>query len=206
MRVRISSRLAGSLIAVLLITAAPSAVPAAPDVSSFKLAVWPSGAPSPNFALVDTDALPRTLGSYRGRVVIVYFGFLRCPDACPTGLTKLAAVMKELGDGTERVQVLFITLDPMRDTPAELKSYLAAFDSRFVGLTGTEAQVDRAAQSFNVQYSKVIVGGDYTISHSAATYIFDANGSLRLVGGERSRAADFVHDLSVLLAEQSVGK
>jgi protein SCO1/2 len=184
--------------------AAP-AVPAAPGVADFKLAAWPKQAASPDFSLVDTDALPRTLASYRGRVVIVYFGFLRCPDACPTGLAKLAVVMADLGRRADRVQVVFITLDPVRDTAAEMKNYLAAFDSRFVGLRGTEADVGRAAASFNVQYAKVSVGSDYTIDHSAAIYVFDATGSLRLVGGERSRAADLVHDVSALLAEKVIG-
>ena len=166
------------------------------------LAAWPQGVPSPSFTLVDTQGMQRTLGDYRQHVVVIFFGFMHCPDVCPAGLLKLAQVMKQLGPAATKVQVLFITLDPERDTPAALKSYVSAFDSRFVGLTGTSAQVDRAASDFNVQYARVPVGNDYTIDHSTAIFIFDGTGHLRQMGATSSPVADFVHDISSLVAER----
>lgn len=152
---------------------------------------------------MDTEGTPRTLNDYRGRIVVIFFGFLHCPDACPAGLFKLAQVMKQLGQDASRVQVLFITLDPERDTPAALRHYTSAFNPRFVGLTGTSIQVDQAASNFNVQYARVPLGTDYTIDHSTGIFVFDAVGHLRLVGAVNSPVADFVHDITALAAEPS---
>ena len=174
--------------------ATPPAVPLKPD----RLAVWPQGAGSPAFELLDTEGVPRTLRDYRGQIVVVFFGFLHCPDACPAGLFKLAQVMKQLGSVATQVQVLFVTLDPERDTPPALKRYVAAFDPRFIGLTGTSAQIDQAASSFNVQYARVPLGNDYTIDHSTGIFIFDSAGRLRLIGTTNSPVADFVHDITAL--------
>jgi protein SCO1/2 len=164
----------------------------------YRLARWPQRAHSPEFRLVDFDGRPRTLADYRGRIVVIFFGFVRCPDACPAELFKLAQVMKQLGQLSEQVQVLFITLDPERDTPTLLKSYVTAFDPRFVGLRGTTAQIDQAATSFNVQYARVTVGTDYSIDHSTGTFVFDATGRLRLVGAIDTSVGDFAHDLTAL--------
>ena len=166
------------------------------------LGLWPQGADSPGFELLDTEGVPRTLGDYRGRIVVIFFGFMHCPDACPAGLFKLAQVMKQLGQSAAQVQVLFITLDPERDTPPSLKRYVSAFDPRFVGLTGTSAQVDQAASRFNVQYARVSLGKDYTIDHSTGIFVFDGAGRLRLVGAANSPVADFVHDIAALAAER----
>ena len=167
-----------------------------------RLAVWPQGVGSPVFKLVDTEGVPRTPSDYRGHVVVIFFGFLHCPDACPAELFKLALVMKQLGQTAAHVQVLFITLDPERDQPAALKSYVSAFDPRFIGLTGTTARVDQAASSFNVQYARVPYRNDYTIDHSTACFVLDAAGHLRLIGGADSSVADFVHDITALAAER----
>lgn len=191
-----------ALCAVLLTSvslSAPSTPPSQP-----KLAVWPQGAGSPTFALLDTDGSPRTLRDYRGRIVVIFFGFMHCPDACPAGLFKLAQVMQQLGQDASHVQVLFITLDPERDTPASLKSYTTAFNPRFVGLTGTSGQVDQAASNFNVQYARVPLDNDYTIDHSTGIFVFDPSGRLRRVGAVNSPVADFVHDITALAAEQPV--
>ena len=186
---------------------AESAAPAPSTVSSqaSRLAVWPQGASSPTFDLLDTAGTPRTLHDYRGRIVLIFFGFLHCPDACPAGLFKLAQVMKQLGQGAARVQVLFITLDPERDTPSSLKQYVSAFDPGFIGLTGTAAQVDQAANNFNVQYARVPLGKDYTIDHSTGIFVFDASGQLRRVGAANAPVDDFVHDISALVAERGQG-
>jgi protein SCO1/2 len=177
--------------------AAPPTAPLRPD----RLAIWPQGAGSPAFELLDTEGLPRTLRDYRGQIVVIFFGFMHCPDACPAGLFKLAQVMKQLGQVAAHVQVLFITLDPERDTPPSLKSYVSAFDPRFVGLTGTSGQIDQAASGFNVQYARVPLADGYTIDHSIGIFIFDAAGHLRLIGANNSPVADFVHDITALAAE-----
>jgi protein SCO1/2 len=178
--------------------AAPPAAPLQPN----RLAVWPQGVASPAFELLDTEGVSRTLRDYRGQTVVIFFGFLHCPDACPAGLFKLAQVMKQLGHVATQVQVLFITLDPERDTPPSLKRYVSAFDPRFIGLTGTSAQIDQAASSFNVQYARVPLGNDYTIDHSTGIFIFDGVGRLRLIGTTNSPVADFTHDITALAAER----
>ena len=178
------------------------AAPPVPSSQPHGLMVWPQGAGSPAFELVDAEGVPRTLRDYRGQVVVIFFGFLHCPDACPAGLFKLAGVMKQLGQVAAHVQVLFITLDPERDTPASLKSYVSAFDPRFIGLTGTSAQIDQAASGFNVQYARVPLGNDYTIDHSTAIFLFDGAGRLRRIGATNSPVADFVHDITELVAKR----
>jgi protein SCO1 len=174
-----------------------------PLPADFRLAVWPSRAESPALRLVDFDGRPRQLADYRGRVLVIFFGFVRCPDACPAELFKLALAMKRLGPLSDHMQVLFVTLDPERDTPQVLKSYLSAFDPRFVGLTGSTADIDRAAASFYVEYARVGRGADYSIDHSTSTFVLDAHGRLRLVGTLETSVEDWVHDLSLVAAERS---
>jgi protein SCO1/2 len=185
---------------------APAAVPAAPasaagSGAAFRLTPWPAHAATPDFALVDADGRTRTLEDYRGRVVLLFFGFVRCPDVCPAELFKLALVMKQLGPAAAQVQVLFVTLDPARDTRAVLKRYVTAFDRRFDGLTGSAAAIDRAAANFYVVYARVPTGTDYTIDHSASTFVIDRAGRLRLIGPSTAAVADYAHDLALLVAE-----
>lgn len=170
------------------------------SADTFRLEEWPASMPAPDFHLLDTDATPRRLSDYRGKVTITFFGFTHCPDVCPTALMKLALVMKQLGSLADKVQVLFVTLDPDRDTPAELKSYVAFFDPRFVGLTGSNAQIYAAATSFSVHYAKVGRGSDYSIDHSTGVYVCDTTGRLRLVGNLDTRVADWTHDIGLLAA------
>ena len=170
----------------------------APPTAAYRLSVWPQRAQSPGFELVDAAGRLRRLSDFRGRIVVLFFGFVHCPDACPAELFKLSLVMKKLGSLSDRVQVLFVTLDPQRDTRAVLKSYVAAFDPRFVGLTGTTSQIDAAAASFFVEYARVASGTDYTIDHSTSTFVLDAAGRLRLVGTVNTAVDDYAHDLAVL--------
>jgi protein SCO1/2 len=185
------------------VSAVPSvAAPAEPGPeSAFRLTPWPPRAVTPDFALIDADGRPRTLADYRGRVVVLFFGFARCPDVCPAELFKLALVMKQLGPLAADVQVLFVTLDPQRDTRKVLKDYVSAFDSRFVGLTGSGPQIDLAAANFYVVYARVPTGTDYTIDHSASTFVIDRAGRLRLVGPSTAAVADYAHDIALLVAE-----
>ena len=165
------------------------------------MAIWPPRAPSPDFHLLDSGGRARSLADYRGHVVIVFFGFVHCPDFCPAELLRLSLSLKRLGPVHDKVRVLFVTLDPQRDTSAILRRYVAAFDPGFVGLTGSPEQIDQAAAAFNVQYAKVALGDGYTIDHSTSIYLFDARGRLRLVGSSSTRDRDLDHDLAALAAE-----
>lgn len=183
------------------VTNPPPATAVLPPPAGFRLALWPQRAESPALRLLDFDGRPRQLADYRGRVLVIFFGFVRCPDACPAELFKLAQAMKRLGPVSEHVQVLFVTLDPERDTPQVLKKYVTAFDPRFVGLTGSTADIDRAATSFYVEYARVGKGADYSIDHSTSTFVLDARGRLRLVGTLDATVDDWVHDLGLVSAE-----
>jgi protein SCO1/2 len=176
-----------------------TAVP--PRAAGFRMAVWPQRAESPALRLLDFDGHSRQLADYRGRVLVIFFGFVRCPDVCPAELFKLALAMKRLGPLREKMQVLFVTLDPERDTPQILKSYVTAFDPRFVGLTGSTADIDRAAGSFYVEYARVGRGADYTIDHSTSTFVLDTHGRLRLVGTLDATVDDWVHDLAAVASQ-----
>jgi protein SCO1/2 len=169
----------------------------------YRLPSWPQTAGTPGFRLVDFNGRARTLADYRGQIVVIVFGFAHCPDVCPLELAKLAAVLKQLGADRPHLQVLFITLDPSRDTPGILKRYVTAFDPGFVGLTGTAAQVDATARDFHVQYARVPSGDDYVIDHSTGLFVIDPSGRLRLLGAADVSVADLAHDLGMLSADRS---
>ena len=154
------------------------------------------------FSLTDHTGKPRTLADYKGKVVLVFFGYTQCPDVCPTTMVEMASVMQKLGPQADQVQVLFITLDPERDTQALLASYVPAFDKRFVGLYGTLEQTAKVAKDFKVFYSKVPgkEPGSYTIDHTAGSYVFDRDGKLRLFIRHGGGADPIVHDLRQLLS------
>jgi len=154
------------------------------------------------FSLTDHTGKPRTLADYKGKVVLVFFGYTQCPDVCPTTMAEMASVMQKLGPQADQVQVLFITLDPERDTQALLASYVPAFDKRFVGLYGTLEQTAKVAKDFKVFYSKVPgkEPGSYTIDHTAGSYVFDRDGKLRLFIRHGGGADPIVHDLRQLLS------
>jgi protein SCO1/2 len=153
------------------------------------------------FSLTDHTGRPRTLADYKGKVAIVFFGYTQCPDVCPTTMAEMAGVMQKLGPQADQVKVLFITLDPERDTPSLLASYVPAFDKRFVGLYGTPEQTAKTAKEFKVFYSKVPgkEPGSYTIDHTAGSYVFDKDGRLRLFIRHGGGADAIVHDVRQLL-------
>ena len=166
----------------------------------FRLPSLASHLRAPNFHLVDIDNRARSLADFRGKVVVIFFGYTHCPQACPTELFKLAQVMRRLGEKGSQVQVLLITLDPQRDTPQLLKGYVGAFDPSFIGLTGTSAQIDRVAADYHVEFSKVRYGDadDYWVDHSTVTYVIDKEGYQRLFANMDTRVDDFVNDLRLL--------
>lgn len=150
--------------------------------------------------LLDHNGKQRTLLDFRGRVVTVFFGFTHCPDACPTTLAEMAQVMKELGSDSDRVQVLFITVDPERDTPQVLKQYVPSFHPAFLGLHGDVEATARTAKEYKVFYQKQPVkNGGYSVDHSAGTYIYDPAGRLRLFARYGQDAKALLHDIRLLL-------
>jgi protein SCO1/2 len=154
------------------------------------------------FALNDHTGKPVTLDSYKGKVVVLFFGFTQCPDVCPTTMAEMAGVMKELGPQADQVQVLFATLDPERDTKELLAQYVPSFDQRFVGLYGTPEQIAATAKEFKVFYQKVPgkTPDSYTIDHTAGSYVFDKQGRIRLFLRHGQGPAPIAHDLKLLLS------
>ncbi|MGH8686157.1 MAG: SCO family protein [Burkholderiales bacterium] len=157
------------------------------------------------FELSDPAGRLRHLADFKGKAVVLFFGYTRCPDVCPTTLADLAQVMKQLGPVADRVQVLFVTVDPERDTPAVLAQYVPAFDPRFLGLRGDAAATERVAKDFKIYYEKRPgkTPGEYSVDHSAQCYVFDAQGRLRLLVRHDRLAEDLVPDLRTLLGASS---
>lgn len=155
-----------------------------------------------NLALEDHQGRARTMKDFTGKVAVVFFGFIQCPDVCPTTLANLSQVMRSLGPDGDRVQVVFITLDPERDTQAILAQYVTQFDARFLGLRGDLAATERAAKSFKVHYAKVPVktGGEYTLEHSTGLYLFDPKGRTRVLARYTAGGEALANDIRQLLA------
>ena len=156
-----------------------------------------------DFSLPDADGKHRSLAEFRGKVVVVFFGFTQCPDVCPTTLLELAAVKKALGADGARVQGIFITVDPERDTPALLKAYVNNFGADFVALRGTPEETLATAKSFKVFYAKVpgSTEANYTVDHTAASYVFDTQGRVRLFTRYGTGADALAQDIKQLLAQ-----
>ena len=155
------------------------------------------------FTLTDFHGQARSLADFRGKVVMLYFGFVQCPDVCPTALTRAAAVMQQLGPLATDVQVIFITVDPERDTPDLLREYLASFHPSFLALTGSADQIKAAADEFRVYFKKVPTGSSYTMDHTALSYLFDRQGRIRVVLRHEQTADDYAADIRQLLAMPS---
>lgn len=151
--------------------------------------------------LTDHNGKPRTLADFRGKVVTVFFGFTHCPDACPTTMVEMAQVAKELGSDADKLQVLFVTVDPERDTPQVLKQYVPSFHPSFLGLTGDATATGAAAKEFKVFFQKQPVkGGSYSVDHGAGTFILDREGRLRLFAQYGQGAPALLHDIRLLLS------
>ena len=156
-----------------------------------------------DFELSDADGKLRRLADFKGQVVVLFFGFTQCPDVCPTTMLELASVKKALGADGARVQGIFVTIDPERDTPVLLKAYIDHFGAGFVALRGTPEQTKAVAQHFKVFYAKVPgpTESSYTMDHTAGSYVFDAKGRLRLFTRYGTGAEAMAHDLKLLLAQ-----
>jgi protein SCO1 len=155
-------------------------------------------------SLPDFDGKPRTLADFKGKVVVVFFGYTQCPDACPTTMAELSGVLKTLGPDAAKVQVVFVSVDPSRDTPALLKSYVTNFRPDFIALRGDEAQTQQVIKDFKLIVQKVPgkTPDSYTIDHTAGTYVFDPQGRVRLFASQSLDPALLTDDIKALLAEK----
>jgi protein SCO1/2 len=155
------------------------------------------------FSLTDPDGRERALAEFRGKYVMIFFGYTQCPDVCPTALARAVEVRKKLGADAGRLQVIFITVDPERDTPAMLKNYTRLFDEGFLALSGDLEKTREVAKEFRVVYEKVPTGSSYAMDHTAITYVIDDKGRLRL-GMRHSQTADeYAADLQTLMKSDS---
>jgi protein SCO1/2 len=154
-----------------------------------------------DFALTDQNGKARTLADFKGKAVVVFFGYTQCPDVCPTTMAEMALVMKQLGDLANQVQVLFVTVDPERDTQALLAAYVPNFDSRFLGLYGDRLATEKTAKDFKIFYQKVPgkTANSYTVDHTAGSYVFDREGRIRLFLRHGQGPDPIAHDLRILL-------
>ena len=155
-----------------------------------------------DFSLLDPDGNVKTLADFKGKVVVMFFGYTQCPDVCPTTLTEMQQAMALLGKQADKVQVIFVTVDPERDTAAILKQYVPAVDKRFLGLRpADEAALEKVTKDFKIYYRKVPGSspGSYTMDHTAGSYAFDPEGHLRLYIKHAQGPETLAHDLKELL-------
>lgn len=151
------------------------------------------------FKLKDTEGNTQSLSSFRGMMPMVFFGFTQCPAICPTTLARAATIKKLMGRDGERLQVIFITLDPERDTPQILDAYVKTFDPSFVALYGTLEETAATAKEFDVFYEKVPAGSTYTLSHTATSFVYDSRGTLRLGLSQSLSAQECTEDLLTVM-------
>ena len=187
--------------AILFLAASLALIGCSPDPPQFTFSDVTGSGFGRDFALTDHTGKQRALADFRGKAVVVFFGYTQCPDVCPTTLSALAEAMKMLGPDASKVQVLFVTVDPERDTAELLAHYVTAFDPSFLGLSGDADATARTAKEFKILYQKQPgkAPESYTMDHSAGTFIFDPQGRLRLYASHGQGAEVFAHDLRELL-------
>ena len=168
--------------------------------SPFKASDVTSKYAQADFRLTDHNGKSRTLADFRGKVAVLFFGYTHCPDVCPTTLADLAQVMRMLDKDADRVQVLFVTVDPERDNPEMLGNYVPAFHSSFLALYGDAQTTEQVAKTFNVEYRKHPTTSGYSVDHSAGTFLIDPNGRVRLLAPYGQRAEWMAEDIRLLLA------
>jgi protein SCO1/2 len=184
-------------LALSLLAAAPAAA-AAPEL---RAGVFEPPRPAPDFALDGSNGAELRLSQFAGKVVLLAFGFTSCPEVCPTTLATLAQARKKLGARAGQVQVVYVTVDPARDSAARMREYLAGFDSTFLGGTGSEERLAAVRKDYGVTADKRGSGADYSFAHSSFTYLIDRRGSLRALMPYGHSAEDYAHDVAILLEE-----
>jgi len=202
-RSRLRSSLSALLLPVLVLAAASGLSGCDPGKPAFRNTDITGADFARGFELTGHDGKPRTLPDFRGKVVTIFFGYTQCPDVCPTTLAEMAEAMKLLGEKADRVQVLFVTIDPERDTRELLAAYVPAFDPRFLGLYGDVEATARVAKEFKIFYQQVPgkTPGSYTMDHSAGSYVFDTKGRVRLFVKHGQGADALAQDLGRLIDE-----
>lgn len=171
----------------------------AAETDGLKAGVFNPPREAPDFSVRGSDGSALSLSRYRGKVVVLGFGYTHCPNVCPVTLAVLAQAHRKLGSLASQVQIIYLTVDPERDNAGQLKQYLAAFDPSFVGGTGTVAQMAAVRASYGVTAQKVGGGSDYGITHSSFVYLITRDGKLRALMPFGHKADDYVHDISLLL-------
>jgi protein SCO1/2 len=157
---------------------------------------------APEIDLQGSHGKPLHLSDYRGKVVVLGFGFTSCPDVCPTTLAVLAQALKKVGPLADQVQVVYITVDPQRDTAEQMRKYLGTFNPTFIGGTGSEAALEAVRKQYGILANKQTYGSNYTFAHSSYVYLIDRSGMLRALAPYGQSADDFAHDIKLLLAER----
>lgn len=172
-----------------------------PDKPQFKSIDLTGADYAQGFSLLDHNGQLRTVKDFAGKVVVVFFGFTQCPDVCPTSMAELAEVKQMLGADGDKLQAIFITVDPERDTPELLKAYMGNFDPSFLALRPTPEQLPQVAKDFKIYYKKVDgkTQGSYTMDHSAGSYIYDPKGIIRLYNRYGSGAEMLASDIRLLI-------
>jgi protein SCO1/2 len=172
-----------------------------PDKPQFKSIDLTGADYAQGFSLSDHNGQLRTLKDFSGKIVVVFFGFTQCPDVCPTSLAELAQVKQQLGPDADKLQAIFITVDPERDTPELLKAYMVNFDPSFLALRPTPEQLPQVAKDFKIYYKKVEgkTPGSYTMDHSAGSYVFDTKGRIRLYNRYGAGVDVLASDIRLLL-------
>ena len=189
-----ATRLAPLLVCMLLSMTAQAA-----EVDALKAGVFNPAREAPDFSVRGSDGAALTLSRYRGKVVVLGFGYTSCPNVCPVTLAVLAQAHRKLGALGAQVQVIYLTVDPERDSADRLKQYLASFDPTFVGGTGTPQQMAAVRKSYGVTAEKLGTGSDYAVAHSSFVYLITREGKLRALMPFGHKADDYVHDISQLL-------
>ena len=188
-------------LSIVLLSLASATLAAATGRAALKAGAFDPPAPAPELSLQGSNGGTLSLGSYRGRVVLLEFGFTNCPKVCPTTLATLASVHRHLGADAKRVQVDYVTVYQERDTPAQLRAYLRGINPGFVGGTGAPAQLAEVRKHYGVMAQRWAVGNSYTVGHSSSVFLIDRQGRLRAMMPYGALAADYVHDIRALLAE-----
>ncbi|NVD72588.1 SCO family protein [Duganella sp. BJB1802] len=174
----------------------------AADTLGLKAGVFDPPRMAPDFTVRGSDGKELKLSQYRGKLVLLEFGYTSCVDVCPVSLGMLAEARRQMGAQANQLQVIYVTVDPERDTPERMRNYLRAFDPTFIGATGTQQQMARVRQDYGITATKKMIDGsktDYTVGHSSYLYFVDRKGSLRALLPFGRTAADVVHDATLLL-------
>ena len=172
-----------------------------PSVENFRGTLYDPALPAPEIELMQRDGSSFTLSRQRGEVVLLFFGYTSCPDVCPTTLSELRKIRSELGEDASRVQVVYITVDPDRDTPQKVQEYVSLFDPTFIGLSGSLEELGPIWQDYGVfrQIEETDSENGYLVTHTARVYLIDREGNLRLSYGFGTPTDDILHDVKLVL-------